>query len=315
MFLSIIVPAYNVETYITKCLNSLLNQTTDDYEIVVINDGSTDKTGEIIEQKYKDKVTYVKKEKNSGLSDTRNLGMQLATGEYIIFVDGDDYVESNCVEKIKEQIKRNPEIDVIYTGHYKEKNGECVEYKGFESESDKMWKAEEFLISELGKRKFPVPACFAVYKKIFLIENNLKFTTGIYHEDELWSAEVVLKAKNVMTSDIRYYHYVLRAGSITQKKDLTQNGLDVIFICNKMINMLDEIKNPLLKKLFANHIAMLYMKGMSRGRLYRKQYRNKFDKQIPIKYAYFFKDKLKAVLFVVSPYLYYIIDSKYGTKL
>lgn len=315
MFLSIIVPAYNVDKYINKCLDSLLDQTYDDYEIVVINDGSSDRTNEIIKNDYTGKVTYINKENNTGLSDTRNFGMRYANGEYIIFVDGDDYVESNCVEKIKEEINKNPQIDVLYTGHYKEKNGNCVKYRGFASESNKIWKADDFLISELGKRKFPVPACFAVYRKDFLVDNNLKFTTGIFHEDELWSAEVALKAKYVLTSDICYYHYVIRQGSITQKRDLTQNGLDVIFICNNMIEMLKKIENPLVKSLFANHIAMLYMKGMCRGKLYRREYRNKFDRKIPIKYSYFLKDKLKAVLFAVSPYLYARIDSRYGTKL
>ena len=154
-----------------------------------------------------------------------------------------------------------------------------------------------------------------MYRRQFLIENNLRFTTGIYHEDELWSAEVALKAQQVLTADICYYHYVIRAGSITQKKDLTQNGLDIIFICNQMISMLSEIEDLVLKKLFANHIAMLYMKGMCRGKLYRKQYRSKFNRCIPIKYAYFTKDKLKAILFLISPYIYYIIDLKCGKKL
>lgn len=315
MFLSIIVPVYNVDKYINKCLDSLLNQTINDYELVVINDGSSDRTNDIIEHDYVNKVIYINKDNNTGLSDTRNLGMQFANGEYIIFVDGDDYVERDCVEKIREEIKKNPQIDVLYTGHYKEKKEICVKYKGFASESNKIWKVDDFLISELGKRKFPVPACFAVYRKDFLIKNKLKFTTGIYHEDELWSAEVALKAKKIRTSDICYYHYVIRQGSITQKKDLTQNGLDVIFICNIMIEMLKEIENPLVNRLFANHIAMLYMKGMCRGKLYRKEYRNKFDRKIPIKYAYFLKDKLKAALFAISPCLYCKIDSRYGTKL
>ena len=82
-----------------------------------------------------------------------------------------------------------------------------------------------------------------------------------------------------------------------------------------MIRMLSDIEDPVVKKLFANHIAMLYMKGMCRGRLYRKQYRSKFNRYVPIKYSYFPIDKLKSILFAISPYLYYRIDLKYGTKL
>lgn len=315
MLISIIVPAYNVEKYIEKCLDSLLNQTFDDYQIIVVNDGSTDRTDEIIQQKYLDKVVYIDKKTNSGLSDTRNVGMKFATGEYIIFVDGDDYVNNSCIQKIRSIIKSHRDVDVVYVGHIEERNGEQKQFKGFQSVCNQVWRADVFLKSELGQRSFPVPACFAVYRRQFLIENNLRFTTGIYHEDELWSAEVALKAQQVLTADICYYHYVIRAGSITQKKDLTQNGLDIIFICNQMISMLSEIEDLVLKKLFANHIAMLYMKGMCRGKLYRKQYRSKFNRCIPIKYAYFTKDKLKAILFLISPYIYYIIDLKCGKKL
>lgn len=315
VLLSIIVPAYNVENYINKCISSLLNQNTDDYEIVVVNDGSTDRTAEIIESDFKGRVNYINKEKNTGLSDTRNVGMKAAKGEYIVFVDGDDYVDETCVGEIKATIQEKQEIDVIYLGHFEERNGQQKKLKGFESECNKVWTAEDFFKSELGRRSFPVPACFAVYRRKFLVENHLKFTTGIFHEDELWSAEIALKAKNVMTTDLCYYHYVIRANSITQKKDLTQNGLDVIYICNKMITMLEEINDPILKKLFANHIAMLYMKGMCRGKLYRKQYRSAFSRWIPIRYAYFALDRLKAILFTVSPHLYYKIDLRCGTKL
>lgn len=315
MLISIIVPAYNVEKYIERCLDSLLHQTDDDYQIIVVNDGSTDSTDEMIQRKYLDKVIYIDKKTNSGLSDTRNVGMQSATGEYVIFVDGDDYVENSCIQKIRNIIESYGRGDVVYVGHIEERNGEQKKYKGFQSACNQVWSAEEFLKSELGQRSFPVPACFAVYRRQFLIKNNLKFTTGIYHEDELWSAEVALKAKWVITADICYYHYVIRTGSITQKKDLTQNGLDVIFICNQMIRMLSDIEDPVVKKLFANHIAMLYMKGMCRGRLYRKQYRSKFNRYVPIKYSYFPIDKLKSILFAISPYLYYRIDLKCGTKL
>ena len=315
MFLSIIVPAFNVEKYIHKCLSSLLNQTSDDYEIIVINDGSTDKTDQIIEETYQCKIKYINKGKNTGLSDTRNIGTESANGDYIIFVDADDYVENDCVYQCKEIVKHNPRADVIYVGHYKEKNNERLKNKGFSSATDRLWESDKFMISELRKRHFPIPACFAIYRKEFLLENNLKFTTGILHEDELWSIEVALKSKWIATSSKCYYHYVIREGSITHKKDLTQNGLDIIFICNRMIQMLNGIENSSLKKLFSNHIAMLYMKGMCRGALYRKEYRNRFNRWIPIRLSYFLKDRLKASLFAISPYLYYKIDLKYGTKL
>ena len=100
--LSIIVPVYNVEKYLDKCLDSILNSTYKDFELIVINDGTKDNSEQIItkyleNEEYKDKIIYISKE-NSGLSDTRNLGMSKATGDYIAFVDSDDYIEPNMYE-------------------------------------------------------------------------------------------------------------------------------------------------------------------------------------------------------------------------
>ena len=99
---SVIVPVYNVEKYIDKCLKSLVNQTLSDIEIIVVNDGSTDNSETIIKQyleKYQNKIKYVIKQ-NGGLSDARNYGMKFATGEYIAFLDSDDYVDNTIYEKM-----------------------------------------------------------------------------------------------------------------------------------------------------------------------------------------------------------------------
>lgn len=111
--ISIIVPVYNTEKYLKKCLDSLINQTFKDIEIVIINDGSTDNSEKIIkeyEQKYSDKIKSYKKE-NGGLSSARNYGISKANGEYIAFVDSDDYVDLEVFDKLKEEI--NKKIDLI----------------------------------------------------------------------------------------------------------------------------------------------------------------------------------------------------------
>ena len=315
MFLSIIVPAYNVEKYIGRCLDSLLCEDSKDYEVIVVNDGSNDKTDEIIQNNYLDKVVYIKKEENSGLSDARNLGMSVAQGDYMIFVDSDDYVSSNYLMEIKQCIDKAQNIDLIYTGHFEERAGKTTVKKGFFSAINRVWTAEEFLTSELRKRYLPIPACFVIYRRSFITDSGIQFCSGILHEDELWAASILLKAKKILTSDLCFYHYVIRLGSITQKKDKTQNGIDMLFICDEMIKMSVEIKGRYLKRLFENHIAMLYMKAMCRGRLYRKEYRTYYDKWLPSRYAYFAKDRIKAWLFVISPRIYYNLDLKYGAKL
>ncbi|MCI8587487.1 MAG: glycosyltransferase family 2 protein, partial [Clostridia bacterium] len=107
--ISIIIPVYNTEKYIERCLNSVINQKYENKEIIVINDGSTDRSEEKI-NKYINQITYIKKE-NSGLSDTRNVGIEKATGEYIMFIDSDDYIEECLLDKLKPYI--NQEIEMI----------------------------------------------------------------------------------------------------------------------------------------------------------------------------------------------------------
>ncbi|MEO2683100.1 glycosyltransferase family 2 protein, partial [Clostridium butyricum] len=115
--ISVIVPAYNVEKYIEECLLSLVNQTYKDIEIIIINDGSTDKTKEIIieyQEKYKNITGY--NQKNNGVSVARNLGLKIAKGEYVIFVDPDDYLDSTMIEKMHDKLKMT-DSDLVICGH------------------------------------------------------------------------------------------------------------------------------------------------------------------------------------------------------
>ena len=113
---SVIVPVYNVENYIEKCLDSLLNQTLDDIEIIVVNDGSTDNSANIIKEKYVNKIVYLEKE-NGGLSDARNFGLPHAKGKYIAFLDSDDYIEPTMYEKMY-SVAEKEEADMVECDFY-----------------------------------------------------------------------------------------------------------------------------------------------------------------------------------------------------
>ena len=112
---SIIVPIYNVEKYVVDCLESILNQSNQDYEIICVNDGSTDLSGEIVknyQKNYSEKIVYVEQE-NLGLSAARNAGIAVAKGEYICFVDSDDMLTDNALEVLISTIKMNPDVQII----------------------------------------------------------------------------------------------------------------------------------------------------------------------------------------------------------
>lgn len=315
MFLSVIVPAYNVEQYIDKCIESLINQDIDDYEIIIVNDASTDKTVDKVINWKNDRIIFVNKEKNSGLSSTRNEGMKIAKGKYIAFVDSDDYLEFNSFSKLKKQIEDMKEIDAIYMGYYLHRYNRIEKYYDFYSEKNRKFKATSFLKYELKHRGIPVPACFAVYRREFLEKNNILFRVGILHEDELWSPTILFKADLVATTNICIYHYIIRSGSITQKKDRTQNGIDKLYICKQLFEMTKSQLDENVKKLMNNHISMLYMKAMCEGKLYRKPYSQKIDRTFPIKNVCFLKDIVKGILFAISLRIYYLFDCLMGQKL
>lgn len=316
MLLSIIIPAYNVEKYISTCISKIARKKIkNNYEIIIINDGSIDNTWKIMCQYKDDNIVLVNKEKNSGLSDTRNIGLQIANGKYVMFLDADDYFEENALAQLENIIEKFTSADVIYMGYYIEKDNSKYKRYDFKSKTNKVFKSDEFLLNELKCRNIPVPACFAIYKRSFLIENEIRFEIGLLHEDELWTPSVLLKANTIATTDLCIYHYIIRENSITQKKDKTQNGLDLIYICNELIKMSAEIDNKEIKKYMLNHIAMLYMKAMCIGKLYRKEYKKNINKKIPLKYSFFFKDKIKATVFLFNLRIYYILDCWMGHRI
>lgn len=313
MFFSIIIPIYNVEKYLDKCVNSLLNQDFEDYEIFLVNDSSTDSSGKIASSYANNKnIFFIDKKKNTGLSDSRNIGLKLARGEYIIFIDSDDYVESGCLKKIKKIILDNLYPDIVYTGFIEDRNGKSTTIYGYVSNKDTYYKNLDFLKSELSKRTLYAAACFGVYRRKLIIENELYFKLGIFHEDELWTPKILYNSKSVFTTELAYYHYVRREDSITRVKDKTKNGLDLLETCKELTEFSNNIKDFELRKLMNNHIAMLYMKAMTRGKLYRKPYCRFIEKSFPLKNTIFIYDRLKAILFWINLYLYYIVDSIFG---
>ena len=314
MNFSIIVPVYNMEEYLERCISSILNQSYSDYEVLLIDDYSSDSSLKIAQGFKDEKIKLLRNEVNSGLSVSRNVGIQNATGDYILFVDSDDYIEQDALLVLNDLISKNDNPDILYTGVIEERGEDKLKKYGYVSESDKNYTGYEFLKSELGKRNLYAPACLGVYKRTLIVDNNLFFKPGIYHEDELWTPQVVDKASKIYLSKYMYYHYVKRENSITTRKDRTQNGLDLINSCYDLLDIFGAMDDEYLKKMMDNHIAMLYMKAMCRGQLYRDGHADKIDRKFPLRYASTPKDKVKALIFALSLKVYYLLDQKLGNN-
>lgn len=235
---SIIIPVYNGEKYIEKCLNSVLNQQYDEKEIIVINDGSTDKTEEVL-KKYISKIKYFKKS-NTGLSDTRNFGMDKATGDYIMFVDSDDYIEKDLLTKLKPYIDEDIELIKYKTKKVTETgkdlgllNGPTFETTTGEEAFSKLCFTDELM--EI--------AWLYLYKRDLLKRNKFKFPIGLYHEDFGLIPLVILKAKTFVSTDICGYNYVQTQNSITRNEDYEKTKKKVYDLLKNYDNIVKQIEN------------------------------------------------------------------------
>jgi len=225
MRLSFIVPIYGVELYLRKCVDSLLHQDYDDYEIILVDDGGTDGCPAICDTyaaQY-DNVQVVHRP-NGGLSAARNSGIESAKGEYICFVDSDDYWEENMLGGLMEQVERD-NLDVL---RFKWQNvrlqsaisNQQSAYEVFspyksdpyrnDDYSATVTEGVDFLNHRLGT------ACYAwAYILKTEIAKNELFTEGIYFEDTDWTPRMLLQAKRITSSDMVVYNYLVREGSIT----------------------------------------------------------------------------------------------------
>lgn len=213
--ISVIVPIYNVEKYLEKCVDSLLDQ--DIFlEVILINDGSTDSSGDIVDSYQKiDKRVKIIHQKNQGLSAARNIGLKYAKGEYVIFVDSDDWIERNSLKTMYNLIKETGSDMIIGGIRFCYPNGNNTEpfkqileeYKN-KSVIGKIWFSILF-----SHGTYYLMACNYMYKREWLIEEDLMFE-NVIHEDELWTPVALSKAKKIVIVNNTFYNYRQRSGSI-----------------------------------------------------------------------------------------------------
>ena len=231
MKLSIIVPIYNVAPYLRKCVDSLLTQDISDYEIILVDDGSTDNSGAIADElvdafrlsplasRLEMRVIH---QANVGLSAARNTGIKAAQGDYILFVDSDDYLQPNTLGTLLEQAERD-NLDVLRFRYQnvKESGEAFAPYKdmtNYNNYSALPTDGLTFLNERMGNQ------CYVVQ---FLVKTDIVrqelFTLGIYFEDTDWTPRMLLRAKQVASTDLVVYNYLWREGSITlSQKDLAK---------------------------------------------------------------------------------------------
>ena len=219
MKISIIVPIYNIKSYIERCIESLITQTYDDLEILLVNDGSTDGSGEVIKKYEKDSRVIIINKENGGLSDARNAGMKKMTGDYVLFVDGDDFLDYDCVQLLTEEIQDHTDVIMFpYRKEYgnKSKKSElfCESWKFFREEEVR----EQIFARLIGPKQSiisvnPVTmdrlntAWGKLYKSSLLVGKEFTDTGLIGPEDCWFNIQVFQNVKTVKYISSTFYHY------------------------------------------------------------------------------------------------------------
>lgn len=224
MKLSIIVPIYNVAPYLRKCVDSLLAQDITDYEIILVDDGSPDECPQICDD-YAEKYTNIKAihQTNAGLSAARNAGLAIAQGDYIMYVDSDDYLQPNVLGILMQQVERD-QLDVLRFRYQNvRETGEVfMPHEGMKSDYNNYSSELTDGLSFLNERMWV--QCYA-WQFVLCRELALQeqFTLGIYFEDTDWTPRMLLRAERVASTDLVVYNYLWREGSITlSQKDISK---------------------------------------------------------------------------------------------
>ncbi len=250
MKFSLIVPVYNVEKYIEKCLTSIKNQDYDNFEVIVVNDGTKDNSQKIIDSFVKDDKRFKSfHKKNGGLSDARNFGLRYVTGDYILFIDSDDYINKSLLSNLNRVAK---DYDIIrYKLCLVSEDGTLIR------EESALNKNGDVSFEELVNLEFLEPAWIYAYRKDFFIENNFKYATGKIHEDFGLTPLCLVKAKKMYYLDYCGYNYVQRAGSIMNSSHGKKRLEDMLFHFDYLLKeiQIDKSIPSERKKIFLSFIA------------------------------------------------------------
>lgn len=304
--LSVVIPVYNVEKYLEKCVNKIINQHVKEMEIILVDDGSTDNSGDICDKfshKYKEVKSYHKE--NGGASDARNFGLKKAIGEYVWFVDSDDTIEDDCIKKIESIIiENNPDV-IVCQSKVIHKNG-VIEDECKYTIKRGMYTSNQFM-DTMKKNPQSIIFCpqYYIVKRDFVEKNKIYFYKGIIYEDELWIPQLLLKADSIFYSNLNIYFHLMRDESVMHSTKLNKCGMSAFVVSEELLKIYDNSNRKDLQFLRDRNANIFLQSVWKMNDFFSKK--SNIKRLMPIKNSYYLKTRLKALLYLISPRFYLFI--------
>jgi glycosyltransferase involved in cell wall biosynthesis len=256
---SVIIPVYNTEKYLDEAINSIISQTLQEIEIIIINDGSTDNSAQILERfaQQDSRIKIITLEENKGQSVARNTGMKIMKGEFIYFFDSDDILESDCLELCYQKMTKKDYDFLIFdrTPFLTEDNDDeqklklTIPKRQTDFLSKDFYNGKEILTLLLKKKAYTCSVCLCFIRKSYLDKLNLTFLTGVILEDELFSIQLYLSANKITFINRDFFHRRVRYGSTMNGTVLNKMLYSALLICNEIIGLKKTYKDKQSKKL------------------------------------------------------------------
>lgn len=299
---SVVIPVYGVEAYLDRCIRSVQSQNPERMEILMVDDGSPDACPGMCEAyAAEDSRIRVIHQENQGLSGARNTGLRYASGEYVLFVDSDDYLEPGALKHLVPFTKNSP--DIIVGEGVCEGGSYAMRHRAAPDQCS----GPAFLKAAIRGNAMPMAAWLYVYRRDFLRQKGLAFRERSTHEDEDFTPRAFLAAERVVNSRVLLYHYVIRAGSITGRKDLRNNARDFYRISMDLEKLYRSLEDRQLGCLLTDTLAVKYLSLFQAGMLHRYG-EDLLHRADVLRWAKRPKTRAKAMVYRISPGLYWRIN-------
>lgn len=315
--LSIILPVYNVENYLRESVESILDTVNvNDIEIILVDDGSTDSSGDIADE-YAKKREYINvyHKANGGLSDARNYGLYHAKGRYVFFMDSDDLLEKNAIDKILRYLKNDcPEI-LLFDATIVDSVGKIIKtnqtryYTHRGLQTDKLYTGLDVIDVQLeSNNDYVTTVWLGVYERKMLLKEALWFEKSLLHEDEMWTQKVLINAAKIRYVESSLYKYRIRNDSIMNdlKKDYSKNLASLIYIYNTLPSYIDwKVCDTKKKKEIKANLSKRYLHALYRFHIEKyPEARRLVNRWMIFKNSQGFFDKTRAIILLSSIHLY-----------